>query len=97
MRNYYLIENNPVETSHKRIWKVNEDFPAFKDIDDFVASLDKVLNSENVEKIRKMLSELVPDYTPSDDIVDLIEIEEEPVHGSKILKAQNSPIVWLPV
>ena len=73
-----LIENNPVETSHKRIWKANEDFPAFKDIDDFVASLDKVLNSENVEKIRKMLSELVPDYTPSDDIVDLIDKEKEP-------------------
>ena len=85
-----LIENNPVETSHKRIWKANEDFPAFKDIDDFVASLDKVLNSENVEKIRKMLSELVPDYTPSDDIVDLIEIEKEP-YKPENLKLKTVP------
>ena len=68
-----LIENNPVETSHKRILKANERFPAIKDIHNFVSSLNDVLNSGDVENIRSLLVELVPDYIPSGEIVDWVE------------------------
>ena len=68
-----LIENNPVETSHKRILKANERFPAIKDIHNFVSSLNNVLNSGDVENIRSLLVELVPDYIPSGEIVDWVE------------------------
>ena len=68
-----LIENNPVETSHKRILKANESFPVIKDIPNFVSSLNEVLNLGDVETIRSLLVELVPDYIPSGEIVDWVE------------------------
>ena len=36
-----------------------------------------------------MLSELAPDYTPSDDIVDLIEIEKEPYKPENLKLKQS--------
>lgn len=72
-----LIGNNPEPTTHPLIMKAHEDFISWAEFKDKLLILDEALNVNDVCSIRLMMQQLVTGYTPSDDIVDWIYLEQE--------------------
>jgi FlaA1/EpsC-like NDP-sugar epimerase len=72
-----LIGDNPKPTSHPRVMKANEEFIAWETLDSKLNALEMALNVNDVGVIRLMMENLVPGYTPSDDIVDWVHLEQE--------------------
>lgn len=72
-----LIGNNPKPTSHSRIMKAHEEFIPWAEMEARVRSLEMALNVNNVGVIRLMMGKLVVGYTPSDEIVDWVYLEQE--------------------
>jgi FlaA1/EpsC-like NDP-sugar epimerase len=70
-----LIGNNPTSTAHPRIMKAHENFIEFGSLEKKLSALEAVLEINNVQQIRELLQELVPDYQPSGEIVDWVYIE----------------------
>lgn len=71
-----LIGDNPKPTSHPRIMKAHEDFLPWDTLEDKLNALDLALKLNDVSVIRHMLAQLVPGYTPSEDIVDWVYLEQ---------------------
>jgi FlaA1/EpsC-like NDP-sugar epimerase len=71
-----LIGDNPKSTSHPRIMKAHEDFLPWAELEDKLNALDLALKVNDVSVIRHMLAKLVPGYTPSEDIVDWVYLEQ---------------------
>lgn len=71
-----LIGDNPKPTSHSRIMKANEDFVPWVELEDKLKSLEKALNVNDVSVIRLIMSGLVAGYTPSEEIVDWVHLEQ---------------------
>lgn len=74
-----LIGDNPKPTSHTRIMKANEDFIEWGELESKLNALALVLSVNDVSVIRVMMETLVADYTPSDEIVDWVYMEQEAV------------------
>lgn len=72
-----LIGDNPRSTSHPRIMKAHEDFIPWGDLEENLNSLETALNVNDVGVIRLMMKKLVSGYTPSDEIVDWVYLEQE--------------------
>jgi FlaA1/EpsC-like NDP-sugar epimerase len=72
-----LIGNNPRPTSHSRILKTHEDFIAWTDLEPKLNALEMVLNVNDVSVIHLMMQQLVSGYTPSNEIVDWVYMEQE--------------------
>lgn len=72
-----LIGENPQPTLHARIMKAHEEFVPWSDLEGKLAALQMALNVNEVGIIRTMMKELVTGYTPSDDIVDWVYLEQE--------------------
>ena len=72
-----LIGDNPKPTVHPRIMKAHEDFMPWAEFEGKLRSLELALNSNDVGVIRLMMQQLVAGYTPSDDIVDWVYLEQE--------------------
>lgn len=72
-----LIGDNPKPTQHPRIIKAHEDFIPWVDLEESLKSLQIALNVNDVGTIRLMMAKLVPGYTPSEDIVDWVHMEQE--------------------
>lgn len=72
-----LIGNNPQGTSHPRIMKAHEDFLLWTDLEVKLKGLEMALNVNDVAVIRRMMQVLVAGYTPSEDIVDWVHLEQE--------------------
>jgi len=72
-----LIGDNPKPTSHSRIMKAHEEFIPWADLDAKLQALEMALNVNDVGVIRLMMEELVAGYTPSDEIVDWVYLEQE--------------------
>lgn len=72
-----LIGENPQPTLHPRIMKAHEEFIPWPELEDKLAALQMALNVNEVGIIRTMMKELVAGYTPSDDIVDWVYLEQE--------------------
>ncbi len=72
-----LIGDNPKPTSHTRIMKAHEEFIPWQDLESKLQALEMALNVNDVGVIRLMMQKLVSGYTPSDDIVDWIHLENE--------------------
>ena len=72
-----LIGNNPKQTSHLRIMKANEDFMAWTDLESKLRTLELALSVNDVGVIRAVIVQLVPGYTPNDEIVDWVFMEQE--------------------
>jgi len=72
-----LIGNHPRPTLHSRIMKAQEDFLPWSELERQLGALDLALNVNDVGVIRLMLSQLVPGYTPSGDIVDWVHLAQE--------------------
>jgi len=71
-----LIGDNPSATSHARIMKANEDFIPWADLQNSLLSLEVALNINDVGAIRLMMEKLVVGYSPSDEIVDWVYLEQ---------------------
>lgn len=72
-----LIGDNPKPTSHPRIMKAHEDFVPWSELKEKIDALQVALNINDVGVIRLMMAKLVPDYTPSEEIVDWVFMEQE--------------------
>ncbi len=72
-----LIGDNPKPTSHSRIMKAHEEFIPWAELVDRLKSLEMALNVNDVGVIRVMMQQLVVGYSPSDDIVDWVYLEQE--------------------
>ena len=72
-----LIGDNPKPTVHPRIMKAHEDFIPWAEFEARLTALEMALNVNDVGVIRLMMQQLVAGYTPSDDIVDWVHMEQE--------------------
>ena len=72
-----LIGDNPKSTSHSRIMKAHEEFVPWSELEGKLKSLEMALNVNDVGVIRLMMEKLVVGYTPSDEIVDWVYLEQE--------------------
>ena len=72
-----LIGDNPKPTSHSRIMKAHEEFIPWVELEGRLRSLEMALNVNDVGVIRLMMEKLVTGYTPSDEIVDWVYLEQE--------------------
>ena len=72
-----LIGDNPRSTSHPRIMKAHEEHIGWVELEQKLRSLEMVLNINDVAVIRLMMQQLVSGYTPDDEIVDWVYMEQE--------------------
>ncbi len=72
-----LIGENPKPTSHSRIMKAHEEFIPWEALEAKLKALELVLNVNDVSAIRLMMEKLVTGYTPSEEIVDWVYLEQE--------------------
>ncbi|WP_075255626.1 polysaccharide biosynthesis protein [Herbaspirillum camelliae] len=72
-----LIGDNPKPTSHSRIMKAHEEFIPWAELEAKLSALEMALNVNDVGVIRLMMEKLVTGYTPSDEIVDWVYLEQE--------------------
>ncbi len=72
-----LIGDNPKPTVHPRIMKAHEEFIPWAEFEGQLNALEMALNVNDVGVIRLMMQQLVAGYTPSDDIVDWVYLEQE--------------------
>ena len=72
-----LIGDNPKPTSHARIMKSHEELLPWPELEAKLKALEIALNVNDVAVIRRMMQSLVTGYTPSDDIVDWVHLENE--------------------
>ncbi|MDP1620458.1 MAG: nucleoside-diphosphate sugar epimerase/dehydratase [Hylemonella sp.] len=72
-----LIGDNPKPTVHPRIMKAHEEFISWAEFEAKLTALEMALNVNDVGVIRLMMQQLVAGYTPSDDIVDWVYLEQE--------------------
>ncbi len=72
-----LIGDNPKPTSHSRIMKAHEEFIPWAELEDKLKALEMALNVNDVGVIRLMMEKLVTGYTPNDEIVDWVYLEQE--------------------
>jgi FlaA1/EpsC-like NDP-sugar epimerase len=59
-----LISGNPQKTSHPQIYKSQEHFYAWENLEAHLENLRKIMQSRNVSELQKILLELVPEYSP---------------------------------
>lgn len=74
-----LIGDNPIETRHQRIMKAREDVLKWDELQSHLDNLQSALDQQNVDLIRRILSELVSGYIPSENIVDWVTIAGDTV------------------
>ena len=72
-----LIGDNPQPTSHSRIMKAHEDFIAWADLRIMLQALETAVNTNDVGSIRRQMQKLVSGYTPDEDIVDWVFLEQQ--------------------
>ena len=72
-----LIGDNPKPTSHARIMKAHEEFILWADLENKLNALQIALNVNDVGVIRLMMQQLISGYTPNDEIVDWVYLEQE--------------------
>lgn len=71
-----LIGENAEPTSHSRVMKAREEFIPWAELEDQLKSLGMILDVHDVVSIRLMMKKLVAGYSPSDEIVDWVYLEQ---------------------
>jgi FlaA1/EpsC-like NDP-sugar epimerase len=72
-----LIGDNPKPTSHQRIMKAHEEFFLWAELESKLNVLEMALNVNDAGVIRLMMQQLISGYTPNDEIVDWVYMEQE--------------------
>jgi FlaA1/EpsC-like NDP-sugar epimerase len=65
-----LIGGNPQATSHPKIMKARETFIGLDELENDLGDLLKAISRNDAESTRRILGQLVPEYSPAKDIVD---------------------------
>lgn len=71
-----LIGGDPKPTLHPRIMKAHEDFIPWGDLEDKLNALEMALDINDVNVIRLVMEKLVSGYTPGEEIVDWVYLEQ---------------------
>lgn len=71
-----LIGDNPNPTSHSKIMKAHEEFIPWSDLEGKLHRLGLELQANNVDVIWSMMGKLIEGYTPCDEIVDWVYLEQ---------------------
>lgn len=80
-----LIGDNPEATSHPRIMKAHEDFLPWPELVDRLDALVQAIGNNDVASLRALLLDLVSGYSPNDDIVDWIHLEQATDNGAVVV------------
>jgi FlaA1/EpsC-like NDP-sugar epimerase len=72
-----LIGSNPKPTSHPRIMKAHEEFIPWAELENKLKALKIALNVNDVGVVLLMMQQLVAGYTPSNNIVDWVYLEQQ--------------------
>lgn len=67
-----LIDNEALPTVHPKIMKAHENFLRWEILESKLISLNIGLSNHDVQHVRRLLRELVVDYSPSNDLVDWV-------------------------
>ena len=67
-----LIENNSVPTNHPKIFKAQDKFISWDQLELEIKNLEKSISSNDLKEIINILKKLVNGYEPSDNIVDYV-------------------------
>ncbi len=70
-----LIGDNPAPTSHPLIMKATETMIPMKVLNAKLTALSKAMDLGDMVAVRAQLLDLVPEYAPSDDVVDWVHLE----------------------
>lgn len=77
-----LIGNNPQQTIHPRIKKINEPFIPFNDLQKDLDEMLILLNNQQPNEIKKLLVKLIKLYNSNSELVDYI-YNEDKISGDK--------------
>ena len=72
-----LIGENAEPTAHSRVMKAHDEFIPWAELEGQLKSLRMILNVNDVVAIRLIMKRLVAGYSPSDEIVDWVYLEQE--------------------
>ena len=71
-----LIGNDATKTSHKLIFKANEDFIPWKELEEYLNLIKEAESSSDHTKLRDIFVQTVSGYETEKDIVDVIYLEK---------------------
>lgn len=71
-----LIADNPTATGHPRIMMAEESFVPLHELEVYLARLRLTIDSHDVDAVRGILIELIPEFHPATGIVDWVRREE---------------------
>jgi FlaA1/EpsC-like NDP-sugar epimerase len=77
-----LIGNNPLQTSHPRIMRAQDEFVLWPELEHKLSELSVALDLNDSKKIRLLLSQLVVDYRPNEGILDWVYMQNNKVDTS---------------
>lgn len=73
-----LIGDNPTPSEHPRILRSNERFLSWPELGGYLASLKAALDNGDAASVRTLLGQVVPEYRPNSDMVDLVTMAIAP-------------------
>jgi len=65
-----LLSKNPIKTKHPKIFRSNEPFILYSELEKEISSLKNLIERNNLEEILNKLKNIVIDFSPSSKIVD---------------------------
>ena len=71
-----LIGDNVGPTEHKQIYRANEEFISWKELNKYLNLLKEAGSSSNHTQLRNIFKQTVSGYKPEEDIVDVIYLEQ---------------------
>lgn len=72
-----LIGDNPQPTKHPRIMKATEAYLSWSELSPMLDEMRMALTTNDVSRLRSMLTALVDGYVPNDDIVDWVTLARQ--------------------
>lgn len=70
-----LIGDNVSTTEHKRILRAEEDFLTKNEIDQYLVLLKEIIKKGDVVSLKEILKEVISGYTPENQIVDVLYLQ----------------------
>ena len=75
MRNFLLVTT--LSTSHNSIMKAHEDFINWEELDDKLKQLEDALNKNDINVVQDLVRRMVPEYAPTNKIVDWVHVQQK--------------------
>ena len=72
-----LIGDNVSSTKHKKIYRADEDFILWKDLNEYIKLLQKAESTSDHEALRNIFNQTVSGYKPEEEIIDVIYLEDK--------------------